>query len=75
MTALAGGAAATVDASRERRRLRSLRGPRAPSDARRQWPLPKQADPDAPLLEVDDLTVHFSLPNGRVKAVVGSASP
>ncbi len=33
--------------------------------------MPKQADPDAPLLEVDDLTVHFSLPNGRVEAVRG----
>jgi oligopeptide/dipeptide ABC transporter ATP-binding protein len=39
--------------------------------SRRQWPLPKQADPDAPLLEVDDLTVHFALPNGRVEAVRG----
>src|SRR5688572_7218605 len=38
---------------------------------RRLWPLPKQADPAATLLEVADLTVHFSLPNGRVEAVRG----
>jgi oligopeptide/dipeptide ABC transporter ATP-binding protein len=44
---------------------------RAAIRARRQWPLPKQADPAAPLLEVEDLTVHFSLPNGRVEAVRG----
>src|SRR5687767_4459775 len=44
---------------------------RAAIRARRQWPLPKQADPEAPLLAVDDLTVHFSLPNGRVEAVRG----
>ena len=43
----------------------------APPPRRRQWPLPKQADPDAPLLEVEDLTVHFRLPNGRVEAVDG----
>ena len=44
---------------------------RAAIRGRRQWPLPKQADPAAPLLEVEDLTVHFSLPNGRVEAVRG----
>ncbi|MFP5343006.1 MAG: ABC transporter ATP-binding protein [Candidatus Limnocylindria bacterium] len=38
---------------------------------RRQWPLPKQADPGARLLEVHDLKVHFSLPNGTVQAVRG----
>jgi hypothetical protein len=27
----------------------------------RHWPLPKQADPDAPLLVVEGLTTHFSL--------------
>jgi oligopeptide/dipeptide ABC transporter ATP-binding protein len=36
---------------------------------RRQWPLPKQADPSAPLLEVEHLTTHFSLPNATVHAV------
>ena len=38
---------------------------------RRLWPLPKQADPTAPLLDVEGLTVHFALPNGRVEAVRG----
>jgi oligopeptide/dipeptide ABC transporter ATP-binding protein len=38
---------------------------------RRLWPLPKQADPAAPLLAVEDLTVHFALPEGRVEAVRG----
>ena len=49
---------------------------------RRQWPLPKQADPDAPLLEVRDLAVRFSMPDSAcVRAVdtpkimtVGSAT-
>jgi oligopeptide/dipeptide ABC transporter ATP-binding protein len=38
---------------------------------RRQWPLPKQADPAATLLDVEDLTVHFALPSGHVEAVRG----
>jgi oligopeptide/dipeptide ABC transporter ATP-binding protein len=38
---------------------------------RRQWPLPKLARPDAPLLVVEDLAVRFSLRNGSVKAVDG----
>ena len=47
-----------------------------PADAaairgRRQWPLPKLAVPDAPLLVVEDLAVRFSLPSGSVKAVDG----
>ena len=36
---------------------------------RRQWPLPKQADPDAPLLVVEGLTTQFSLGNATVHAV------
>ena len=44
---------------------------RAEVRGRRQWPLPKQADPGAPLLEVRDLAVHFALPDGRVEAVRG----
>ena len=39
--------------------------------SRRQWPMPKQAVPGATLLEVEDLAVHFSLPNGSVQAVRG----
>ena len=38
---------------------------------RRQWPLPRQADPNAPLLDVRDLAVRFSMPTGSVKAVDG----
>jgi len=38
---------------------------------RRQWPLPKQAVPDSPLLAVHDLAVWFRLPSGVVKAVDG----
>jgi oligopeptide/dipeptide ABC transporter ATP-binding protein len=38
---------------------------------RRQWPLPKQAVPGAPLLVVRDLAVRFSMPVGSVKAVDG----
>lgn len=38
---------------------------------RRQWPLPKQADPAAPLLEVKDLTVRFRLASGTLTAVDG----
>ena len=38
---------------------------------RRQWPLPKQADPGAPLLVVKDLRTHFKLQSGWVKAVDG----
>ena len=39
---------------------------------RRQWPLPKQAVPGAPLLAVEDLAVRFRMPGGpSVKAVDG----
>ena len=38
---------------------------------RRQWPLPKLADPAAPLLEVEDLKTHFRLDRGWVRAVDG----
>jgi peptide/nickel transport system ATP-binding protein len=38
---------------------------------RRQWPLPRQADPDAPLLVVENLRTHFSLDSGTVRAVDG----
>jgi peptide/nickel transport system ATP-binding protein len=42
-----------------------------PVIGRRQWPLPRQADPEAPLLVVDDLRTHFALESGSVKAVDG----
>ena len=38
---------------------------------RRQFPLPKLADPAAPLLVVEDLKTHFSLESGTVRAVDG----
>jgi len=38
---------------------------------RRQWPLPKLADPTAPLLVVRDLRTWFKLETGWVKAVDG----
>ena len=43
----------------------------AATRGRRQWPLPKQADPSAPLLVVEDLRTHFKLESGWVKAVDG----
>jgi oligopeptide/dipeptide ABC transporter ATP-binding protein len=36
---------------------------------RRQWPLPRDADPDAPLLVVEGLTTHFRMPSATVHAV------
>ncbi|MEO8274293.1 MAG: ABC transporter ATP-binding protein, partial [Chloroflexota bacterium] len=39
--------------------------------SRRQWPLPKQADPNAPLLRVKDLKTHFKLDRGWLHAVDG----
>jgi len=38
---------------------------------RRESPLPKQADPNAPLLVVEGLKTHFSLESGTVSAVDG----
>jgi peptide/nickel transport system ATP-binding protein len=43
----------------------------APELGRRQWPLPKQADPNAPLLVVEGLKTYFTLDTGTVKAVDG----
>ncbi len=37
----------------------------------RPWPMPKLADPTAPLLVVEDLRTHFKLESGWVKAVDG----
>ena len=39
--------------------------------ARRQWPLPKGADPDAPLLVVDSLRTYFTLGDQQLRAVDG----
>ena len=53
-------------------------GPTTAADAqptelrgRRQWPLPKQAVPGAPLLEVENLRTYFRLSSGVVHAVDG----
>jgi peptide/nickel transport system ATP-binding protein len=39
--------------------------------ARRQWPLPQGADPNAPLLVVENLTTEFALESTTVHAVDG----
>ena len=44
---------------------------RAAIRGRRQWPLPKRAVADAPLLAVENLRTHFKLESGWVKAVDG----
>ena len=51
----------------------SIEPPIAPRTGRgrRQWPLPKQADLDAPLLVVENLRTYFTLSSGTVKAVDG----
>jgi oligopeptide/dipeptide ABC transporter ATP-binding protein len=46
-------------------------GPGADVRGRRRWPLPKAADPTAPLLVVRDLRTHFKLETGWVRAVDG----
>jgi oligopeptide/dipeptide ABC transporter ATP-binding protein len=38
---------------------------------RRKWPLPRHADPAAPLLVVEDLRTQFKMDSGTVKAVDG----
>ena len=42
-----------------------------PRSARRQWPLPQGADPDVPLLVVENLTTEFALEKTTVHAVDG----
>jgi oligopeptide/dipeptide ABC transporter ATP-binding protein len=44
-------------------------GAAARVSGRRQWPLPRAADPNAPLLTVEHLTTHFRLPSATVHAV------
>jgi oligopeptide/dipeptide ABC transporter ATP-binding protein len=44
---------------------------RAAIRGRRQWPLPRLADPNARLLEVENLRTYFTLDSGVVKAVDG----
>ena len=47
------------------------RGPTPPAAMMGERQLPKQADPTAPLLVVEDLRTHFSLESGTVHAVDG----
>jgi oligopeptide/dipeptide ABC transporter ATP-binding protein len=67
-------AEAALAAERDARAARDIETDRtdlAATRGRRQWPLPKQADPSAPLLVVEDLRTHFKLESGWVKAVDG----
>ena len=57
--------------SRVRRGVPAARRVEPTTRGRRQRPLPKLADPAAPLLEVEDLRTYFSLESGSVKAVDG----
>jgi peptide/nickel transport system ATP-binding protein len=63
--------APAADASMDIARAAMAALPDRAEGGRRQWPLPKQADPDAPLLVVDDLRTYFTLQSGTVKAVDG----
>ena len=45
--------------------------PVARTASRRQWPLPKLANPSAPLLDVRDLQTHFRTDRGWLRAVDG----
>ncbi len=74
--ALAGVRAQETELASERdaRRARADDADRAGMAAirgRRQWPLPRLADPAAPLLVVKDLRTHFKLKDGWVRAVDG----
>ncbi len=64
-------ALAAERAARAARSLEADRADLAATRGRRLWPLPKQADPSAPLLVVEDLRTHFKLGTGWVKAVDG----
>ena len=58
-----------VDAQASASASPARQGAAARVAGRRQWPLPKEADPDAPLLSVEHLTTHFRLPSATVHAV------
>ena len=62
---------APADASMDIARAAMAALPDRSDGGRRQWPLPKQADPNAPLLVVDGLRTHFTLDSGTVRAVDG----
>jgi peptide/nickel transport system ATP-binding protein len=64
-------ALAVERAARAARSVEADRANLVTTRGRRQWPLPKQADPSAPLLVVEDLRTYFKLGSGWVKAVDG----
>ena len=66
MTAETGAGAEAVEAAEDAPEAVAL-----PPVARHQRTLPKLADPDAPLLVVEDLKTYFTLESGTVKAVDG----
>ena len=66
MTAESRGRAEAVEAAEDAPEAVAL-----PPVARHQRTLPKLADPDAPLLVVEDLKTYFTLESGTVKAVDG----
>ncbi len=66
MTAETGVGAEAVEAAEDAPEAVAL-----PPVARHQRTLPKLADPDAPLLVVEDLKTYFTLESGTVKAVDG----
>ena len=66
MTAETGVGAEAVEAAEDAPEAVAL-----PPVARHQRTLPKLADPDAPLLVVEDLKTYFTLDSGTVKAVDG----
>ncbi len=65
------GQEAAVEAPIDSEAIEAAAATRALIRGRRQWPLPKQADPTAPLLAVENLRTHFKLDSGWVKAVDG----
>ncbi len=65
------GQEAVVEAPVDSEAIEAAAAARALIRGRRQWPLPKQADPTAPLLTVENLRTHFKLESGWVKAVDG----
>ncbi len=66
-----GGVERAVEAPLDSQAIEAAAAAREAIRGRRQWPLPKLADPTAPLLAVENLRTHFKLESGWVKAVDG----
>ncbi len=71
LAAHGGRTAGADDAPLDFQAIESAAARTAAIRGRRQWPLPKLADPAAPLLAVENLRTHFKLESGWVKAVDG----